>query len=327
MSKSLLIGTAAVAILLSLAPGAIPQAQAANIDWSINRSSTQTDGSRVQLNIKSSWGARSNSNYSNSYRLADLQGLSLAQLASSGAPVRFALVREAGRLDCAGVAGYLAGSGSCNFTPDTAFAAYLAGRGIGRPDAYRSYMLTMSGTGRALVDALAANRYPTPTVEQLVAMGIHGVTPGYVNDLAAAGYRLNSASDLVKFRIHGVSTDYIRQLAAIGAGYRSVPADELVAFRIHGVSPELVRSYARSGDTRLQRGELTSMAIHGVTPQFIEGLAALGYRGLSAQDLVQLRIHGVTPEYIRDLQREGITLPSADQLVRLRLAGYGPRRR
>ena len=323
MLKPLLTST-----LLILAGPALfvgSEARAADIDWSIQRSGTQLQSGKVQLRIESRWGRNHNSSWSHGYRLAELQGLSAAQVAGRQAPVRFALAREAGRLDCSGFAGNSIGSGSCSFAANPAFASYLAARGIGRPNEREAFTLTMSGTGRALVDALAAQRYPTPDIDDLVAMGIHGVTADYVNGLAGSGYRLKSSGDLVTFKIHGVSPDYIRAIAAAGPQLRSLPADDLVAFKIHGVSPDLVRSYVRLRGGA-DKDDIVAMRIHGVTPQFIDGMAALGYRDLGADDLVQMRIFGVTPEFVRALQQQGMR-PSAEQLVRLRMAGFSPRRR
>jgi hypothetical protein len=296
------------------------------IDWSIDGTGRQ--GGKVQLGMRTHSGrGNGSSNWSTGYPIAELQGLSAAQLAARGpGPVRFALVREAGRLDCSGSAGNGVGNGTCRFTADDGFAAFLQSRGIGRPDPRESYQLAMSRVGKAHVEALAANGYPRTSVSQLVALGIHGATPGYIQALAQSGYRLKSADSLVAFRIHGVDADYIRAIAAHGDQFRNIPADDLVAFRIHGVTPALIGAYSRLGYRQLDRGDVVAMAIHGVTPEYIEAFARLGYRDISADKLVQMRIHGVTPDYVRSLQQSGINLPSADQLVRLRISGFRPQR-
>jgi hypothetical protein len=320
------ISAAAFLILAASAPLLGSSARAADIDWSIQRSGTRPQTGKVQLRIESRWNGNDRSSWSSDYSLADLQGLSFAQLMGQPAPVRFALAREAGRLDCSGVAGNSAGGGSCSFAGNPAFASYLAARGIGRPDERHAFALTMSGVGRPLIDALTSLGYPRPTVDQLVAMGIHGVTPDYVRALATTGYRLKSADELVKFRIHGVSVDYIRAIAAAGPQLRNLPADSLVSFRIHGVTPELVRTYASLGHP-LDKDAIVSMRIHGVTPQYIRDMAALGYGRLTADQLVSMRIHGVTADYVRALHSQGLRPSSADQIVRLRISGYRPGQR
>lgn len=325
MSKAML--AAAVMLLAAAGPATgHPESAFPLVDWSIDRMGSQSGKVQLELRTRSGRGNGS-SNWSQGYPIAELQGLSAAQLTASGAtPVRFALVREAGRLDCSGSAAGGAGDGTCRFTADEGFAALLQSRGIGRPDARESYHLAMSGVGRAHLDALAANGYPKASVSQLVALGIHGATPGYIQALAQSGYRLKSLDSLVAFRIHGVDAEYIRAIAAHGEQFRNMSADDLVAFRIHRVTPALVGAYSRLGYRELDRGDVVAMAIHGVTPEYIESFARLGYRDLSADKLVQMRIFGVTADYVRSLQDSGIQLPSAEQLVRLRMSGFRPQR-
>jgi hypothetical protein len=338
----------------SVAPAAAQQME--SISWSIDPTGGGSAG-RIQLTIQSRWGGNSESSWSNDRPISELSGLSPAQLAGPSGPVRFALVREAGRFDCAGHAGNYGGSGACSFAPDAGFASFLQARGIGAPSRQQAFSLAMSGVGRDLVDALDKGGFQRPNVDQLTAMGIHGATADYVQVLSGLGYRL-SADDVVAFKIHGVEPDYVRQLATIGPQlqriqpgdlvslkihgvsaefvreiaaiqpeFRNVTADELVAMAIHGVRPDLARSFVRLEGRRLDSDDLVSMAIHGVTSSYIEQLAALGYRNLSADNLVSMAIHGVSPGYVQSLQRAGMARLSAEQLVRLRTSGFDPNER
>jgi hypothetical protein len=342
----------ATALIIGFAAPAMAE-QMESIRWSIDPV-RGSDRNRVQLTIESRWNANSQSTWSNDRSLSELSGLSAAQLAGPTGPARFALVREAGRLDCTGRAGNSGGNGVCGFTPDAGFASFLQARGIGAPSRQQAFSLTMSGVGRDLIDALDKGGFQRPDVDQLTAMGIHGATADYVRALSGLGYRL-SADDVVAFRIHGVEPDYVRQLAAIGPKlqriqpgdlvalkihgvrpefvreiaaiqpeFRNVTADELVAMAIHGVKPDLARSFVRLEGGRLNSDDLVAMAIHGVTSNYIEQLAALGYRNLTADELVAMAIHGVTPSYVQSLQRAGMARLSADQLVRLRTSGFDP---
>ena len=236
----------AIALTLSAATPAVSQ-PAQSIEWSIARGGSQSDLDKVQLTFEAHWSPRSNSVWSNDYALADLPGLTPAQVTGPRQPVQFAMVRAPGRLDCSGVAGNLSGRGACRFTASGQFSTYLESRGIGRPDERQSYSLMMSRVGPELIDSMQAIGYARPTVDQLVAMGIHEVTPGYVRGLAASGYRLESADDLVAFRIHGVTLDYLKEMAAIGPNLRHLSAEDIVSLRIHGVKPEYVESLRRSG--------------------------------------------------------------------------------
>jgi len=349
--RKLATASGVAACALAVAASAIAQDRPGTIEWSIQR----VEGSKVQLTIESRWGAGNHSVWSDDRPISDLAGLSPAQLAGPTGPARFALVRDAGRLDCSGSAGNLAGRGNCTFSVDPRFTTYLRQRGIGAHTPHDAFTLTMSGVGRDLIDAMEEIGYTRPSAEQLADMGIHGVSAEFVRGLARSGYRLRSADDLVNFkvhgvdlgyiqgmaaigpklqhlsadelvdlRIHGVTPDYVRQIAAIGPSFTEISADDLVNLSIHGAQPDLVRAYAAFTRGALNPDEVVDMAIHGVSAEYLRQLAALGYRDLTAEEVVNLRIHGVTPDYVERLQRSGMAHMSADQLVRLRLAGFEP---
>lgn len=347
------IAACAPAVTASFAVAAAAQ-QVQSVNWSIESKSGR-DGSDVQLTVESRWGVGSESMWSNGRRLDELQGLTRAQLMGPSQPVRFSLVKEPGRLDCTGTAGGARGSGVCSFTPNVGFATFLDARRIGEPDSHQAFSMTMAGVGRDFVDALDDSHFQRPTVDQLTAMGIHGVTPAYVRALAGLGYQLSaddlnsfrihgvsideirefasigpalqriSPSDLISLRIHGVEPAYVREMAAIDPGLRRLTADDLVSMAIHGVRPALARAYVQYDGGKLTSSGLVDMAIHGVTADYVQQFAQLGYRNMSVQDFVTLRIHGVTADYVRRLQQNGMARVSADQLVRLRLAGFEPR--
>jgi hypothetical protein len=342
----------AMTALIHTAPARAQQAE--SIHWSIDSVEPGHPAGQLQLTIDSRWGAGNLSTWSNTRSLAELQGLSTAQLMDGGQPVRFALVRDAGRLDCGGTARGGRGSGACTFTPDPNFAAYAAAHGIGRPTARQAFSLTMSGVGREVIEALDLNGFARPNIDQLTSMGIQGVTAGYVRDLGSRGYHLSaddliafkiqgvepeyfralaaisprlqhiSPADVVKLHIHGVAPEFVREMAAIGPGFQNLGAEDLVSMSIHGVRPELARAYVQLEGGPLRTDDVVAMAIHGVTAEYIRQLAALGYRNLQAQDLVNMAIHGVTPGFVGSLRRAGMAALSADQLVRLRISGFDP---
>src|SRR5215510_2182196 len=63
------------------------------------------------------------------YEFTAFQGLSRAQ-ALSGGPVKFSLVREAGRIDCEGSFQNGKGSGKFTFTGNSSFVAAMKSRGF-----------------------------------------------------------------------------------------------------------------------------------------------------------------------------------------------------
>ena len=72
-----------------------------------------------------------NHNMTSHFAPSELAGLDPASLRSAGATVSFALVRQAGRVDCTGTSAKSRADGDCRFSADTAFADLLASRGVG----------------------------------------------------------------------------------------------------------------------------------------------------------------------------------------------------
>jgi hypothetical protein len=318
MIRNALIAVFAGALLPGLSAAA---AESLPIEWTIGpRQGEASDLVQLSLRYHTPRGGRSEN--SGPRRLSELQGLTAAHLASQGGPAAFRIVREAGTLDCRGVAGGGRGAGECDFQPDANFAAALERRGIGRPSIQQQYQLAMQNVGIELVTELERQGYGPITIDKLVAAGIHRVTVPYVQSLASAGYRLKDMNKLVSFAIHRVDADYIREVEPLN-GSASFSPDEILSMRIHRVSGAQARELAAIGYRDLTHRQLMNMAIHRVTPDYIKAMAAAGYSRLDPGQLVAMRIHRVTPEFAREMQALAQRQPSAGELVSMRIHGLG----
>jgi hypothetical protein len=234
--------------------------------------------------------------WSSGFMPSELIGLDTSGFRSSGTrPLRFAVVREAGRLDCSGTGGGSYASGNCSFAPDPGFTQLLASRGIARPNREQAFGLMALNVGRELIDAIAAVHFPAPTADQLMALAALGVNGGYISEMARAGYRPSSIQSLVEFKAMGITGDWIRGFVQIG--HRDIPATELM--------------------------QLKAM---NITPGFIAGFDRIGYRNLPVDTLIQLKALDITPEFIRSAVGQDGTVPPVHQLVEMKLFG-GKRRR
>lgn len=241
----------------------------------------------VQLRFESERNGRHEHDWNSSFPVADLAGLDLAALNGAGTrPIRFAVAREAGRIDCAGTGGNAMARGSCTMTANVEFDRFLSAHGIASPSQDDTFGMIALDVRRGLVDELARANYPTPSVEKLIELTAVEVTPGYINALAAAGYKPQSLDGLVQFAALKITPEYIGSF--VRAGYSDLPPDQLV--------------------------ELKALDI---TPEFIAGFERIGYGRLPVDTLVQLKALDITPDYVRAVA-QGNSLPSPDHLVQLK---------
>jgi len=236
-------------------------------DWSALpfRLAKTMDAGRIQLSIQNQQGSHRSGNWSQTFTLAELQGLNATQLvAKNSTPIRFALVRPAGRFDCSGSVRSYDGRGSCTYAADAAFSAMLARRGLGQPSLDQSFALAMSDFRSEILDALAAAGYPRPTLDQSVALGIFKIAPSYVLCFADTGYRLGSVDNLIAFKIFKITPDYIASFVRLG--YRDLPAEKLVQLKIFGVTPADVRALQAQGIATPSAEQLVRERLAGFGP-------------------------------------------------------------
>lgn len=247
-------------------------------------------GGQVHADFRSNESGHDN-NWSSDFPAAELIGLDIPTFRASGSrPLRFALVREAGRLDCSGNGGESYAHGNCQFTADPRFLALLAGHGIPAPNDENALALMAVNVRRDLIDAISAANYPAPKIDDLIALAALNVDGRYIHDLAAAGYRPQRIDTLIQFKAMNISPDWIRGFVRIG--YAQLPADQLV--------------------------QLKALDI---TPQFISGYEAVGLHHLSVGTLVQLKAMDITPEFARWAASQHGSVPRPDELVQMKLFG------
>lgn len=253
--------------------------------------------------------------------LAELQGLSAAQLAAAGQPVAFVLRRDAGDFRCKGVAGQGKGVGTCVFAANPDFVGALSARGVRGLGDYQQFQLALHDIGLAYVDELKREGYATPAAGDLVLAGTHGAGLRQLKAMDAVGYRFGDVASLVRVRDHGVSAAYIQALRSYG--YTGLSAEALVRLRDHGVSANYIADLRQYGYARLNTEDLVRLRDHGVSAGFVAELRAMGYDGLAPEQLTRLRDHGVNAGFIRTANQGGQRLPPED-LIRMRDRGEQP---
>jgi beta-lactamase regulating signal transducer with metallopeptidase domain len=157
------------------------------------------------------------------------------------------------------------------------------------------------GEGAPVPGALAAQG-TQPSLDELVQMRIHGVSPEFIREMREALGHEVSVRDLVQMRIHGSSPELARAVRELMPG-EVVEAQDVVQMSIHGISPELIAEARQALGGEVSTGDLVQMGIHGASPEYIRAMRAAfsGDQEISMANIVQLRIHGASPEYVDQL--------------------------
>jgi hypothetical protein len=172
-------------------------------------------------------------------------------------------------------------------------------------------------SGESYIDELERAGYRDLSVDQMISMKIHGVTPEYINEVKSLGWTV-TPDQLVSFRIHGVNAETVKELRALGY---SLTPDQAVSARIHGVTSAFANGWKQEGLTGIDLDTLMALKIHGADPAQLRELKALGFKQLSAEDLVHVRVMGVTPDFIREVQARGFRDLKLEQIIQLKQLG------
>ncbi|HVI04540.1 MAG TPA: hypothetical protein VM711_00400, partial [Sphingomicrobium sp.] len=168
------------------------------------------DSPRIHASFHGNEVGREHDNWSTGFMPSDLVGLEMSAFHGAGSrPIHFAVMREAGRLDCSGSGGNSFATGNCRFTENPSFVRLLVRSGIGQPTREQALGLMAVNARRDVIDALAAAHYPTTNVDNLMALSALGVDGRYISDLARSKYRPQSIQKLVEFKALGITPEWI----------------------------------------------------------------------------------------------------------------------
>jgi beta-lactamase regulating signal transducer with metallopeptidase domain len=159
------------------------------------------------------------------------------------------------------------------------------------------------------------------TVEAVIKMKMHGVTPEFVESIRRAGFGNLSVEELVKLRMHGISEEYIKETQK--ASDEKLSIEDLIQLKMFGVTPEYAKEMKNAG-YNLPLKSLKRMRMFGVTPGYIETMRKLGYTNLTAEQLTKLKMHGVSESYLKEMRDAGFGSLNVEEITRLRMFGVDP---
>jgi hypothetical protein len=251
----------------------------------------RSNGVQVEARFRSGIPSHNDNNWSTDFRPTDLVGLDLAGFRGAGnRPLRFAVIREAGRLDCSGSGGESYAHGDCRFTANPAFTQLIESRGIGRPTFEQSFGLMAVDARRDLIDAVTAAHYPTPSIDNLLGLSALRVDGAYIAEMARVGYRPKTIDSLIQFKALNITPQWIAGF--VRSGYANLPADELVQLKALNITPEFIAGFDRIGYSHLPVNQLVQLKALDITPEFVQRVAAVD-SGLPPVDkLVELKAFG-----------------------------------
>ncbi|MBV8859425.1 MAG: hypothetical protein JOZ02_21005 [Acidobacteria bacterium] len=268
-------------------------------DW--EKSDGKRDGLHLSLERRTERGGRNE--MGQTYDFSELQGLTREQAQGSG-PVKFALVREAGRVDLEGSFQNGRGSGTFTFTPDRGFVSAMKGRGFD------------------FAKKESWDEHGEPE-DRVFAAAVLNVTTALADDLLSADFGQLDVNDLFKAAIFKIDSKFMREMKA--SGFPGLRMEELVKARIFKIDADFVREAARLGFTNEPFESLVKMRIFKVTPAFVAEVRGEGLNDLHVEDLVKMRIFNIDADFIRRARAEGIPL-EVDALVQERI-GVGRHKR
>jgi beta-lactamase regulating signal transducer with metallopeptidase domain len=183
-----------------------------------------------------------------------------------------------------------------------------------KPSPARPSVASQPAASGSYIDGMKAAGLDNLTVDQLIAMKIHGVSPDYVHDLRSLGLSPD-VDQIVAMKIQGVDGAYVRGLKDGGL---QPDIDQLIAMKIQGVTPDYVRALHERG-LQPDADNLVAMCIQGLTPDYVRDIQALGLKP-SIDQFIAMRIQGVTAEYIKSLQAAGLKF-DVDDIIRAKIQG------
>jgi beta-lactamase regulating signal transducer with metallopeptidase domain len=113
----------------------------------------------------------------------------------------------------------------------------------------------------------------------------------YIEGLQSAGLKSLTVDEIIALKIHGVTPDYIRELRAAGIEANS---PELVSLKIHQVTPDYIRGLAAAGLTNLRVHDYLAAKIQGITPEFVQAIRSHGFKDLTLRQLIALKMADIS---------------------------------
>jgi hypothetical protein len=269
-------------VIISTGTNRTDAQQSTSGEWT---ASVKESSNKIQLNFEQRTPKGKRNQHGHSFEFADLQGLTREQTA--GGPVRFSLVREAGRIDCEGSFQNGKGLGTFQFTPNAGFISAMKSRGF-------DFEKTSKWNDDDENDH---------SDNKLLAATTLNVTTALADDLVASGFGKLDVDDLFKATIFKIDSKFMREMKA--SGFPNLTMEDLVKARIFKIDAEFVTKATQMGFDKEPFESLVKMSIFKITPEYVAEIRNEGLTDLQMEDVVKLRIFKIDAAYIREVKADG----------------------
>ena len=256
--------------------------------------SLNKDNSKINLNLERRSARGGHNQMGQTYEFSEFQGLS-RETAVNGGPVKFSLVREAGRIDLEGNFQNGKGSGTFRFTGNPDFVSAMKTRGF---------------------DFETSRSNGDHDEDRLFAATTLNVTTTLADDLNSLGFGKLNVDDLFKAAIFKIDSTFAREMKA--SGFENLGMEELVKARIFKIDAAFVRRVSEMGFQKEPFESLVKMQIFKVTPEFITEVRNEGLTDIQVEEIVKLRIFKIDGQFIREAKADGVPL-EVERLVQRRI--------
>jgi len=197
------------------------------------------------------------SSFSNN-NMTRFTGIAPADLDREGAQLIATLSAEAGTFTCTGTVHDHELHGDALFTPDSVFVDRMAKLGFTGFDSEKLQAYTFINVTSDYARSLQQAHIQHITIDNLLALRIFNIDPGYAESFPAMGYDLPDADKLIALKVQGVNADEVKQIRALGF---QPSLDELIQIRIFKITPDFVQRMQDRGFKNLTIAKLVQIRI------------------------------------------------------------------
>lgn len=170
----------------------------------------------------------------------------------------------------------------------------------GKPTLDELIALKVHGvTGKRIKEVRAL--FPRATLEEIAGMSAVGATPEYVREMRNEGLEVADPDQASGLAALNVTPKYVRGLRL--AGIRIETSDDASGLAAVGVTPDYVRRMRRAGVDLQDADDAQGLAAQNVTVEFVERLRNAGFRRLTAEQLSRLAAAGLTGDFVEEMSR------------------------